>query len=288
MTSAIETSGKETWQLALFVNKRTSVVLAAYTDSDSDQVFGGQLYTSTPELEIKLPKNTGMVDPAPCNFILPIADTFTRALTDGILTNPRVRVTVHEIIKAHNTTATNLTTFTGEVVGASKNFQGRRDTLALSALSPKAMLDTIAIGIPCNHHCGNALGDRYCGISFSPGERTKTPSIAAIDGKKITVSTGHIADGNEDRFYAKGFMDYDGVRVMVQEWRNEVEGDKHDFFMQERVPDEWLGKVVTLFSGCDKSIETCRTRYSNESQFNGRGHAMPQYHPLFEDGGSRQ
>lgn len=288
MTKAIETSGKETWQLVLFTNKRTGVPLAAYTDSDSDQVLSGQLYTSTPELEIKLPKNTGMIDPAPCNFILPIADVFTRRLTDGILTNPRVRVTVHEIIKAQNSTGSNLTTFTGEVIGAAKNFQGRRDTLALSALSPKAMLDRIAIGIPCNHHCGNALGDRYCTVSFAVGERTKTPTITAIDGKKITVSAAGIADGNEDRFYAKGFMDFDGIRVMVQDWRNEIEGDKTEFFMQERVPDEWLNATVTLFSGCDKTIETCRFRYDNEVDFNGRGHAIPQYHPLFEDGGDRQ
>lgn len=285
--TALTGSSKETWQLVKFTNRLTGTLLAAYTDSDSDQVWAGQLYISTTELEVKLPKNTGMIDPQPCNFILPIADAMTRRITDGILTNFRINVSVIEIIQEDASTGNNLQTFLGEVVGAQKNFNGRRDTLALSALSDKAMMDRIVLGIPCNHQCGNALADRYCLVNMSLGQRTKTPEIAAIDGKKVTVIAGAIDDGNEDRLYAKGFMDFDGVRVTVHDWRNEIEGNKLEFFMQERVPDEWLGEVVTLLSGCDKTIETCRFRYDNEPQFNGRGHAIPSYHPLFEDGADR-
>ena len=285
--TAVSGSAKETWQLVRFRNKRTGVVLATFTDSDSDQVHAGQLYTSTPELEVKLPKNSGMIDPQPCNFILPIADVMTRRITDGILTNFRIKVDVSEIVKIQGVDIISPTTFDGEVVGAAKNFNGRRDMLALSALSQKAMLERIIIGVPCNHQCGNALGDRFCKVNMSLGERTKNVQVNAIDGKKITVNSV-IATGLEDRFYAKGYMDFDGITVLIHDWRNEVEGDRLDFFMQERVPDEWLGNVVTLFSGCDKNVETCRFRYDNESEFNGRGYATPAYHPLLEDGRDRQ
>ena len=285
--TAVTGSSKETWQLVRFTNKRTGVVLSTYTDSDSDQIWAGQLYLSTPELEVKLPKNTGLIDPQPCNFILPIADTMTRRIVDGILTNYRILVEVIEIIKADSVPGAAYVTFTGEVVGAKKNFSGRRDTIALSALSPKAMMDRILIGIPCNHHCGNALGDRYCLVDMGLGERTKNVQIDAIDGKMITVSGASIADGNGDRFYAKGYMDFDGITIMVQDWRDEIEGDKLEFFMMERVPDEWLNQVAVLFAGCDKTIETCRSRYNNEGQFNGRGFAIPSYHPLFENGSGR-
>jgi hypothetical protein len=74
----------------------------------------------------------------------------------------------------------------------------------------------------------------------------------------------------------------------VQDWRNEVEGDKQVFFMNRRPPSSWIGAIVTLFAGCDKTIETCRDRFGNEEHFNGRGYSMPAYHPNFEDGGARQ
>lgn len=286
--TVIEGSAKETWQLARFTNRSTGALLAAYTDSDSTQVFAGTVYTSVPELEIKLPKNTGGVDKSPCNFIVPIADQMTLRITDGVLTNLRINVAVTEIVKSFSGATQTFSTFIGEVVGAAKNFSGRRDTVALSALSAKSMLERIHLGIPCNHHCGNALGDRYCTVNLTTGDRTRSPEIVSIDGKEVTVIAGAINTGLEDRFYSKGFMTFDGLTVMVHDWRNEVEGDKDVFFMMERVPDEWLNTVVSLRSGCDKTIETCRFRYNNEPFFNGRGFAIPSYHPQFEDGGERQ
>jgi hypothetical protein len=36
--------------------------------------------------------------------------------------------------------------------------------------------------------------------------------------------------------------------------------------------------------GCDKTVDTCATRWDNETRFGGFGHKMPAYHPLYEEG----
>lgn len=286
VVNALDAPVKETWQYVLFRNETTGAVVAAYTDRDSDTVFEGQLYLSETRMEVQLPENDGLLTDSPCNFVLPLTAGFTRDITSSS-PYPRTVVDVVEFIRADGYASVALRTFSGLLVGFRRNHAGRKDYIALSALSVKSRLQGISIGEPCNHQCINRLGDGRCQVSMLGTPRRVTVTVDAIDGQQVTLGTS-IATGLEDRFYQRGYMVKDGLEISIQIWRNEVEGDKQAFFMTRRPPTSWVGTQVTLFSGCDKTAGTCDTRYGNLEHFNGRGYHMPAYHPNFEDGGSRQ
>ncbi len=284
--NALDLAVKETWQYAKFRNVATGAVLAAFTDRDSDTNFEGQLYTSETSMEIQLPENNGMLNESPCNIVLPLVPGFASDLTSG-LPYPQVYLDVVEFVRGEDASAVALRTFSGLVAAARRNHAGRRNYIALSALPVKARLQTITLGEPCNHQCINRLGDGRCQVAMGSPPNKVTIVISAIDGTKVTVATA-IATGLQDRFYQRGFIRYNGLEIGIQNWRNEIAGNKQDFFMNRRPPNSWIGPSLELFSGCDKTIETCRSRYNNEEHFNGRGYHMPAYHPNFEDGGARQ
>lgn len=284
--NALDAPVKETWQYVKFINVATNAVLAAYTDRDSDTEFEGTIYSSETSLEILLPENNGLLNEAPCNVVLPLVAGFPTDLTSG-LPYPLVYMEVVEFVRAEGFSAVNLRTFSGLVAGARRNQAGRRNFIALSALPIKAQLQTVTLGEPCNHQCINRLGDGRCQVSFLGSPNKVTIQLSTIDGTKVTASTS-IASGLEDRFYQRGYLSKDGLEIGIQVWRNESNGNKQEFFLNRRPPDSWLATNLSLFAGCDKTIETCRSRFNNESQFNGRGYAMPAYHPNFEDGGARQ
>lgn len=286
MTEALNAPSKETWQLVQFWNDATDTLIAAYTDRDSDYEFEGIEYTSVTNMELALPTNNGILDAQPCNIVLPAMDDFTIGISSGSAYAP-VRVIVIEVIRAEGYSTNFLRTFRGLVVGSKRNVEGRPDFIALSAIPVKARLATIAMGLQCMHHCINRLGDGRCGVPMI-GVNKRPVTILAIDGTKVTIDGADLPDGIEDRFFQRGYMSYEGLEIMVQEWRNEVEGDKTQVFLMRRPPSAWLGLTVNLFAGCDKTIETCRARFGNEPQFNGVGYKMPAYHPAFEDGGALQ
>lgn len=284
--NALDAPVKETWQYVKFTNVATSAVLAAYTDRDSDTDFEAVTYVSETSMEVQLPENNGLLNESPCNFVLPLLPGFPTDLTSG-LPYPQVYVDVVEFIKAEGYSSVALRTFSGLVAAAKRNSGGRKNYISISALPVKALLQTISLGEPCNHQCINRLGDGRCGVALVAPPNKQTITLASIDGTEVTATTA-ITGGLQDRFYQRGYMEKDGLQIGIQIWRNEVEGDKQVFFMNRRPPNSWLSGNVVLFAGCDKTIETCRSRYNNESQFNGRGYHMPAYHPNFEDGGARQ
>lgn len=284
--NALDAPSKETWQFVRFTNESTGAVLGAFTDRDSNTEFEGQIYTSETSLEVQLPENNGLLSENPCNLVLPILAGFLTEFSSGV-PHPPVYVDVVEFIRADGYSSVALRTFSGLVAGVKRNAAGRKGYVSMSALPVKARLQTVSLGEPCNHQCINRLGDGRCQVPMVANPNFLSVVISSIDGTAVTMSTS-ISSGLQDRFYQRGFLRYQGLEIGIQDWRNEVEGDKQVFFMNRRPPSSWVGIQVSLFSGCDKSVETCTSRYNNRSNFNGRGYHMPAYHPNFEDGGARQ
>lgn len=290
VVNALDTSAKESWLFVKFTNEVTGNVIAAVTDRDSSTYFEGSQYVSVPEMEVKLPDNNGVLNEQPCNLVLPVRLSWVAALSSG-LPFPRTRVEVVEFVRSDESSAAVLRPFRGTLVSARRNVGGRREFVGLSCLPVKAMLQTAALGEPCNHQCLNGLGDAAiggrCGVLLTaPPNRLVVP-VDSIDGTKMVIASG-VPTGLVDRFYQRGYALFDGVNIGIQIWRNEIEGNRFEFFMVRRIPDTWVGQNVTIFAGCDKTIETCRSRFNREQDFNGRGYGMPAYNPLLEDGASRQ
>ncbi len=284
--NAYDSPDKETWQFVRFLLEADLSVLAAYTDKDSDEVFEGTLYTSETAMEVKIPTNNGLLDEQPLNLVLPELPGFVSDISSGA-PYPSVIVEVVEFTRAEGVSSAVARPFRGLIAGVRRNYGGRKRLVAMSALPVKARMASITLGEPCNHQCINRLGDGRCGVPLVSSPNRLLLNVSAIDGTKVTASTA-VPTGLEDRFYQRGYAARGGLFIAVQIWRNEVEGNKQEFFLARRPPSSWLGQQMIVFAGCDKTKEVCISRFNNEANFNGRGYRMPAYHPNFEDGGARQ
>lgn len=295
MSEAVELASKESYFLVSF-EYAGGLGEVFYTDWTSDVVFAGKIYLSTPDMEIDLPTNDGMFGEQVCNVSIPLdpdPDHFTQRISAGLAHAP-VTVTVREITRSTTPGPSQNVDkpFIGQIERSIRNTRGRVDKIKLQCLPVKARLADIALGVPTEVTCGNDLGDALCKVDLSDDNRTVSVVITTIDGQEVIISTNATVEGKPDRFFHRGFMQFEGLSITIRDW---VDANPLTFELVEQPPDHWLGETVTLVAGCDHSIATCRTRFlppggapvgtqGNESNFNGRGFAMPTYHPNFEEG----
>jgi hypothetical protein len=283
MSEAIDLSTKETYQLVSFVHAGGA---AYYTDWTSDVPFGGNTYISTPDLEVKPPANDGLFGEQTCNVAIPLVtgdtnnDTFAARVSNG-QPHAKIDCTVTEVMKSITPgPSQNVNTlFVGAVHIVSSNHRQRQDKVMLRCLPIKSRVATVAMGLPCYHLCANNLGDASCKVVLS-GAKAAPAVIDSIDGREVTIATNATIEAQADRFYHRGFLKFEGLNIGIQDWRS---AEPLKFFLVRQPPEHWDGETVTVVAGCDKSIETCRSRFSNEANFLGLGYAMPSYHPNFED-----
>jgi len=284
MSEAIDLSTKETYQLVSFVHAGGA---AYYTDWTSDVSFGGNDYISTPDMEVKLPVNDGLFGENECRISIPLVmgdtdnDTFASRVSNG-QPHARINCTVREILKPTipGPSQTVNTLFVGAVHIVSSNPRQRQDKVMLRCLPIKARVATVSMGIPCYHLCGNNLGDASCKVNLSTGQRTVAAVVESIDGREVTMETNGLLSASPDRFFHRGYIKFENLFIAIQDWRSAT---PLVFNMVRQPPAHWDGATVSVVAGCDKSVETCRARFSNEANFLGMGFAMPSYHPNFED-----
>lgn len=280
MSEAIDLAAKQTYQLVSFAHGGGTEY---YTDWTSDVEVGGNVYLSTPDMEVKLPINNGLFDEQDCRVALPLAtdpNDFTQRTSSG-LKFPATTMTVSEVVKSiEGGPQTNVNeVFIGRVMVVRRNYRQNRQKVLFQALPIKSRMQTISLGLQCNHTCAHALGDTGCKVNMVLNRFTVT--VSAIDGKEVTL-TG-VPTGKEDRYFHRGYLQFEGLDILIQEWRNAANGDESKFFMVRQPPNHWLGKAILAVAGCDKSVDTCRSRFNNEANFLGLGFAIPEYHPNFED-----
>lgn len=284
MSEALDLATKETYQLVGFVYGGGT---AYYTDWTSDVPYNGNLYISTPDMEVKLPTNDGLFGEQPCNVSIPLVtgvsanDTFASRISNG-QPHATIDCTVQEILKSTlpGPSQNVNTTFQGQVHDVNRNYRGRRDKVKMTCLPIKARLASIANGIPCHHLCSNNLGDASCKINLAVSNRSVSAVIASIDGREVTMAANGLLAGSPDRFFHRGYIKFENLYIGIQDWRSAT---SLVFNMVRQPPAHWDGETVLVVAGCDKSIEVCRARFSNEGNFLGLGYAMPSYHPNFED-----
>lgn len=282
---AIEQNEKSTYQLVRFTWNEDGQVGPAgeinYTDWTSPVIDDeGVTYDPRPTMEVKIPKNTGDLGDESVTIDLTLEAGFLTDMTNG-LPHATVTCTISEISRPTSATPqrTRSITFQGTVTLATRNANGRKNQVRLTAKSPKARMSNIAIGSPCNIQCGNNFGDGRCAVDVSLGANAFFVTIASIDGRTFTTTfdPGHF--NPDPKYFHRGWVRYGGLRIMVRDWNS---SSPREFVLVRQPPASWVGKSVLVTSGCDKSVETCRSRYDNEEHFNGPGFAMPGYLPIFE------
>lgn len=275
MSRALDLSEKNTFQLVWLSHAGGDTF---YTDWTSDFSFRGNTYLSRPTMQVQVPKNTGTLEDLKATIEMTLEDGILTDLTSGDA-HAVVEVTVYELTKPTSTgpSATVRTTFLGIIIQGSRNINGKRGQVRLQAIADKS-LTAVAMGDPMNHLCSNSLGDRRCQIDMSVGQNSFFGTIGSITDRTVTISIASSYNSDE-RYFHRGYLSYQGLRIMVRDW---VKATPTVFTLVRRPPASWLGKTVLVASGCDKSVETCVRRYSNEENFRGNGHAIPSYNPWLE------
>lgn len=275
MSFAYAQPEKESFCLVTFTyGDASNPTISRYTDLNEDYVGG---YVATPSMNIKIPENIGTFDERTADIEMTV-DAFSSNASNG-LAHSAIYVEIREISRAltGGPQATDLIAFKGRVDTTIRNYQGRSNRVLFKVISMKSRLEQ-ALALSCNHHCPWTLFGRGCGLAIASFRVSGT--ITAIDGKEITTSTPGVISGHPDKYWHRGYIQFDGLNIAIQNW---TLANPTKLFMVSRPPASWIGPTLFFVPGCDKTIETCRARYSNEEHFGGVGYAIPPYNPLIEN-----
>lgn len=241
------------------------------TDYSSDLSFQSLTYKSEPRMAIQGLEVSGIFDPdKPVQFILPReAGDVTDNATIGQRHSPISVQLWEKLLSTSGGQDQILSLFKGKIIRATRHYNGNPDMILFEGFGVKQRL-AIPLGLVAGHQCQWPFGGRGCGVAVP----SSTGTLSAISGKTVTV-TG--LPGQPSRYWHRGFIEYDGLRIEIRDW---VSGN--DFELMAEPPAGWLTKTVTVFAGCDKSIDVCRNRWGNEANFAGFGISMLPYSPNWE------
>jgi hypothetical protein len=273
MARAIDQHSKDTYMLVRFTYGDAST--KAYTNW-TRSIAGTPTFASTPAMTVTLPKNTGTLDDEELAIVLP-RDTFTDRLSSGVAHSP-CYVEVWETIDPVDGTdeATLLQAFKGPVTSTLRHPNGQRNQVEIRSQLRKCRLK-VPMGLPANEQCLRTLG---VGLCHATRVQKTGLEVVSVTGRILTVASLDTTS-LEDRHFHRGYLVFDSLRLSIRDWRL---AEPTQFLLTRQAPSEWVGEGIIAESGCDKSIETCRRRYSAEDDFFGIGYSIPAYTPLLEDG----
>lgn len=262
------------WLVELSYGSTPTVV--RLTDQEADYTHASLgTFMGAPELGIEPAENTGTLDDRPWALLAPVS---LHALFDNVSKGePHAPVTARIFEETYEedgvATLNTFLHFRGFLAKAIRNYNQQRDMVRLEFLSVKTKLN-VPLGLAANPQCPWVFGDKNCKIDAVALEQTA--NLTAIDQNVVTL-TGFASPS--DRYWERGFVSFDGLSIGIRIWR---QADPNTFHLNTRPPQAWLNQTVTLRPGCDKTIETCRARWANESEFGGFGYGIPSYQPLYE------
>lgn len=281
MVKAEARAEKESFLLVQFFSGTNLLTQNRYTDLDQD--FLG--HSTEPRMAVTIPSNEGTFTKRELRIVLP-TDVFTSRVSSGVPHSP-IFVIIEEVTQGLFTGDQNSQQilYRGRVVRTIRNFQGRKDKVAFFALPQKSRLD-VAMGLPATHHCAWTLFHGGCGVLQSSFD--ELVEIDSVDGQEATITTLAFTTpgGTDARFWKRGYLEFEGLRLAIRDYDGDTDTSK--VFMARRVPDDWIlagASSILAVPGCDKTVETCRSRYNAEEFFMGLGFAIPAYQPNFQDPG---
>lgn len=263
-----------------------------YTDVDGDVTFETNTYLSMPTMEIRMAPYTGLLKERPVEITLD-SDAFTDPLSLGEAHAP-VKVRVVVLLESSNPGTPPdqvMELYKGQVSITIRNASGNADRIKLKCTMWKQESNRPS-GLQCNSQCFYQFQGKGCVVDSPPGSLSfisaVTPSIPAtvvvtaltVLGTLLTTAADPPGGPFTDDLFHRGFLEFDGLKVGIREWNRPA--NIREFLLEKPAPSSWVGQVLTLHQGCDKSILTCENRYANGDFFGGMGIGIRDYNPIFE------
>jgi len=241
-------------------------------------------YIATPEMEVKGLHNSGSLEVSSITVEMPEGTTFVDALVRGV-PFPPIFLYVTEVVTSFGPSGSATEEIKHAIgdyklVRATKNPDKRQGFCRLEFEHHKRRPARVRLGMAANPGCSWTLGDKSCQIT----PVAENATIAAIDGKKVTLTDPTdlaVVDGRpigDFPYWYRGSMEIDGLFITIRDW---VDGS-YEFQLEQEPPADWLGALVALHPGCGKTLNECRTKWTNEEHFGGFGVKIPSYDPGLE------
>lgn len=258
--------------IPLLTLQRGSESPVRYARHTDDITAGGEDYTSLPLMEIEIPKiHAGAQgDDEIHRVTMPIIGPVTNL---GLGTSAKIYATIEEFDPTSPSSLRKL--WYGRIIGSTTNPLGRNGFIELAIGGLKMNL-SLPLALQCNATCAWGFGSDHCGIDREALAVSGTASIIE-DGGLILAVSGVDYFTDPGRWY-RGTVRRNGLGIPIRKIDNLL----GRFTLDYPPPADWDGESVTVLPGCDKTLETCRERWDNESEFMGIAYACPSHHPLYE------
>jgi len=260
-------SGATTVARAWTVERRDGVVLG-FTDHDRDLSFDGVVFRASTGLTAQaLEQTTGLsVDNNEAVGALSDAAISERDILAGRYDDARVSlwwVNWADVSERELRFRGRL----GEVVRAGGAFRAELRGLAEPLSRPQ--------GRVYQAPCSAVLGDAACGVDLGQPGLMREVALAEVgpDGERFRVAP---MPGAAPGWFDKGRLEVlggpaAGLSGLVKADR--LRADGREIVLWQRLGiDPRPGDLVRLVAGCDKRLETCRTRFDNLLNFRGFPH----------------
>jgi hypothetical protein len=246
------------------------------TTHETDVVFGGNTYTavtgSRSNLLVPDVQNTGedLVFEIPAEHVL--AQTYAAGM-------PPYQVLV-TATRYHPVSGVGLQCWKGFALGLSFKKGGNEGPMAAFVV-PDGALSQLALDIPAfraSRGCQHVLYDTQCTISRADTTRFKDTTIASISADGLTITVTSLS----------GTTIGTAGRCIHGEIVHTPTGERRTITGQNPSPGTALtiqcafprnslhvGDAVTVFRGCDHTLNTCETDFANALNFGGYPYLPP-------------
>jgi uncharacterized phage protein (TIGR02218 family) len=102
--------------------------------------------------------------------------------------------------------------------------------------------------------CGLTLYGPKCMVDKTTYKETVALSAISADGLTIT---GGVFGGKDTDYYAFGWVEFEGYKRMV------VSNSGNNVVLRHYIPGLTDSDTVDIYPGCDKTMPTCRDKFSN-------------------------
>lgn len=160
--------------------------------------------------------------------------------------------------------------FHGTLIRLLANPQGHPGLAKIEAANVWHRCKSHPLGLSATTRCPWKFGDDHmCKVDVEA--LIETVTISSVAGKAVTVSS--VADSSD--VWSSGYLRRGDLAIGIKDF------DGADTFtLAEPPPSSWAAAVdLQAVPGCNKTIDQCRSRWDNESQFGGFGIAIPAEDP---------
>lgn len=240
-------------ELYVFQTPTTTYRLTSYY---RDFVYGGNTYTSIPEARSNL-ITADASQSSSDDFSVEIPATHALAQAYAGFIPPReVVVTV-----LRYQPISNLAMAIGGGYVTALSFKGRMASFRVPGASDAfaTQINAVSASRICNH----ILYDSLCTLDRAAFAVAATVIAITVDHKIVTVST---IGGHPDQWFQHGEI----LHTTTQERRSISDQTGTVVKVTYREPvSVGIGDSITLYAGCDHTIGTCKTKFSNVGNFGG-------------------